>query len=96
MDVMERVWQVGDESPLIEGAMVPLMNHAEKPIALALLRQAWPGGTDEVGGPPFSWDPMPLGEMRDLARRLATSFDLGPTVETLDQVDAIGERVPDV
>jgi hypothetical protein len=90
MDVMERVWQGGGESPLIEGAMVPLMNHAEKPIALALLRQPWPGGEDEVGGPPFSWDPMPLGEMRDLARRLATSFDLGPTVETLDQVDALG------
>jgi hypothetical protein len=87
---MERVWQGGGESPLIEGAMVPLMNHAEKPIALALLRQPWPGGEDEVGGPPFSWDPMPLGEMRDLARRLATSFDLGPTVETLDQVDALG------
>jgi Ferritin-like len=36
------VWGVGDESPLIDSAMVSLMNHAEKPIALALLREAWP------------------------------------------------------
>ena len=35
--VMERVWQVGDASPLIATAMVPLMNHAQKPIAQALL-----------------------------------------------------------
>jgi hypothetical protein len=89
LDVMERVWRAGDESPLVEGAMVPLMNHAEKPIALALMREPWPGGSGEVGGPPFSWDPMPLGDVRDLARRLESTFDLGPTVETLDQVDAI-------
>ncbi len=88
MDVMERVWRSGDESPLIDGAMVPLMNHAEKPIALALLREPWPGGSDEVAGPPFAWDPMPLDDMRALAARLGTSFDLGPTIETLDQVAA--------
>ena len=88
MNVIERVWGVGDESPLIDSAMVPLMNHAEKPIALALLREAWPDGSGEVAGPPFAWDPMPLDDMRRLARRLATLFDLGPTVETLDQVSA--------
>jgi hypothetical protein len=89
MDVMERVWGVGDESPLIDSAMVPLMNHAEKPIALALLREAWPDGSGEVAGPPFAWDPMPLGDMRRLARRLGKLFDLGPAVETLDQVSAV-------
>lgn len=66
--------------------MVPLMNHAEKPIALALLREAWPDGSGEVAGPPFAWDPMPLGDMRRLAQRRGTLFDLGPAVETLDQV----------
>jgi hypothetical protein len=89
MNVMERVWGVGDESPLIDSAMVPLMNHAEKPIALALLREAWPDGSGEVAGPPFAWDPMPLDDMRRLARRLGTLFDLGPTVETLDQVSTV-------
>ena len=89
MDVMERVWGVGDESPLIDSAMVPLMNHAEKPIALALLREPWPDGSGEVAGPPFAWDPMPMGEMLSLARRLDKVFDLGPTVETLDQVSAL-------
>ena len=89
MNVMERVWGVGDESPLIDSAMVPLMNHAEKPIALALLREAWPDGSGEVAGPPFAWDPMPLDDMRRLARCLGTLFDLGPTVETLDQVSAV-------
>jgi hypothetical protein len=89
MNVMERVWGVGDESPLIDSAMVPLMNHAEKPIAVALLREAWPDGSGEVAGPPFAWDPMPLDDMRRLARRLGTVFDLGPTVETLDQVSAV-------
>ena len=89
MDVMERVWGVGDESPLIESAMVPLMNHAEKPIAKALLREAWPDGSGDVAGPPFAWDPMPLGDMRRLARRLGTGFDLGPALETLDQVSAV-------
>jgi hypothetical protein len=29
---------------------------------------------------------MPLDDMRRLARHLGTLFDLGPTVETLDQV----------
>jgi hypothetical protein len=89
MDVMERVWGAGDESPLIDSAMVPLMNHAQKPIALALLREAWPDGYGEVAGPPFAWDPMPLGDLRRLARRLGTVFDLGPAVETLDQVSAL-------
>jgi hypothetical protein len=89
MQVMERVWRSGDESPLIDAAMVPLMNHAEKPIALALLRETWPGGTGEVAGPPFTWDPMPLDEMRASAHRLAATFDLGPTVETLEQVAAV-------
>jgi hypothetical protein len=32
---------------------------------------------------------MPLEEIRDLARRLGDTFDLGPTVETLDQVTAL-------
>ena len=64
LDVMERVWGAGDESPLIDTAMVPLMNHAQKPIALALLREAWPDGSGEVAGPPFAWDPMPMGDMR--------------------------------
>ena len=31
---------VGDESPLIDSAMVPPANHVEKPIALALLQEA--------------------------------------------------------
>jgi ferritin-like protein len=89
LDVMERVWQAGDDSPLIDAAMVPLMNHAEKPIALALLREPWPDGSREVAGPPFAWGPMPLADMRRLARRLGKRFDLGPTVETLDQVAAV-------
>ena len=89
LDVMQRVWRSGDESPLIDGAMVPLMNHAEKPIALALRLEPWPNGSGEVAGPPFAWDPMPLEEIRDLARRLGDTFDLGPTVETLDQVAAL-------
>jgi hypothetical protein len=89
MDVMERVWRVGDESPLIDAAMVPLMNHAQKPIALALVREPWPDGSGDVAGPPFAWDPMPLSEMRELARRLGARFELGPTVETLDQVAAV-------
>jgi hypothetical protein len=88
LDVMEQVWRSGDQSLLIEAAMVPLMNHAEKPIALALQREAWPGGSGEVAGPPFAWDPMPLDDMRASARRLEGSYDLGPTVATLDQVAA--------
>ncbi|MDP9184587.1 MAG: hypothetical protein M3O29_02835, partial [Actinomycetota bacterium] len=82
-------WGAGDESPLIDAAMVPLMNHAEKPIALALLREAWPDGSGDVAGPPFAWDPMPLDDIRLLAGRLASTFDLGPTIETLDQVAAV-------
>ncbi|HEX2423448.1 MAG TPA: hypothetical protein VHN56_09915, partial [Actinomycetota bacterium] len=89
MDVMERVWGVGDESPLIDAAMIPLMNHAQKPIALALQREPWPDGSGDVAGPPFAWDPMPLDGMRGSARRLASVFDLGPTLETLDQISAV-------
>jgi hypothetical protein len=89
LDVMEQVWRAGDESPLIDTAMVPLMNHAEKPIARALQKESWPDGSGEVAGPPFAWDPMPMGEMLSLARRLDKVFDLGPTVETLDQVPAV-------
>ena len=88
MDVMERVWGTGD-TPMIADAMVPLMNHTEKPIALALLREPWPDGSGDVAGPPFAWDPMALDDMRSLARRLGMTFDLGPTVETLDQVAAV-------
>ena len=89
MDVMEQVWRAGDESPLIDAAMVPLMNHAEKPVARALQREAWPDGSGDVAGPPFAWNPMPVDDMRRSARRLGTVFDLGPTVETLDQVAAV-------
>jgi hypothetical protein len=53
------------------------------------LREPWPGIDGEVAGPPFAWDPMPLGMMRPLARRLASMFDLGSTVETLDQASAL-------
>jgi hypothetical protein len=94
MDVMERVWGVGDESPLIDAAMIPLMNHAQKPIARALQRELWPDGSGDVAGPPFAWDPMPLDEMRGSARRLASVFDLGPTLETLDQVGAVLSPAP--
>jgi hypothetical protein len=65
------------------------MNHAEKPIARALQRAAWPDGSGDVAGPPFAWDPMPLEEMRASARRLSAAFDLGPTLQTLDQVAAV-------
>jgi len=65
------------------------MNHAEKPIALALRLEPWRNRSGEVAGPPFAWDPIPLEETRDLARRLGDTFDLGPTVETLEQVAAL-------
>jgi hypothetical protein len=32
---------------------------------------------------------MPLEEMRASARRLSAAFDLGPTLQTLDQVAAV-------
>jgi hypothetical protein len=89
LEVMERVWLAGDESPLIEDVMVPLMNHAEKPVALALIREEWPGEGGEVAGPPFAWDPMALDDMVERARRLEPRFELGPTLETLYQVSAI-------
>jgi hypothetical protein len=85
LQVMERVWQEGDRSPLIDGAMVPLMNHAQKPIARALLTQALADESGDHAGPGFMWSPMPMGEMRATARALSEHFDLGPTVETLDQ-----------
>jgi hypothetical protein len=65
------------------------MNHAQKPVALALVRQTWPDGSGQVAGPPFAWDPMLLEETRAVARRLGRTFDLGPTVETLDQVASV-------
>jgi hypothetical protein len=37
---------------------------------------------------------MPLDEMRGSARRLASVFDLGPTLETLDQVGAVLPPAP--
>jgi hypothetical protein len=69
--------------------MIPLMNHSQKPIARALQREAWPDGSGDVAGPPFAWDPMPLEDMRKSARRLSGVFDLGPALETLDQVAAV-------
>ena len=88
MGVMERVWGVGDESPLIDSAMVPLMNHAEKPIARALLREAWPDGSGDVAGPPsgIRCRSATCGAWHG---RLGTVFDLGPTLETLDHVSAV-------
>lgn len=86
LQVMERVWAEGDASPLIDGALVPLMNHAQKPLAMALLRSPIPDGSGDHAGPPFAWAPTPMGEMRASATALAEHFDLGPTVETLDQV----------
>jgi Ferritin-like len=84
--VMERVWVEGDASPLIDDALVPLMNHVQKPVAMALLRAPIPDGSGDHAGPPFAWAPMPLAEMRVAADGLAEHFDLGPTVDALDQV----------
>lgn len=88
LQVMERVWAEGDGSPLIADAMVPLMNHAQKPLAMALLRTPIPDGSGDHAGPSFAWAPLPITEMRASARALAEHVDLGPTVETLDQVAA--------
>jgi hypothetical protein len=88
LEVMERVWLEGDGSELIDGAMVPLMNHAQKPIARALLAQPIDDDTGDHAGPSFAWRPTPLAEMLDSARRLSERFELGPTVETLEQVAA--------
>jgi Ferritin-like len=84
--VMERLWREGDGSELIDGAMVPLMNHTQKPIARALLSEPVDDYRAENAGPPFAWRPTPLDRMLDDARRLSTRFELGPTVETLEQV----------
>lgn len=86
LQVMEDVWRRGDAGTLIEDAMVPLMNHAQKPLARALLTTPIDDTGDDHAGPSFAWDPMPIGEMRASARRLSEHFELGPTVETLDQV----------
>ena len=91
LQVMERVWREGDGSGLIDGAMVPLMNHAQKPIARALLAQPLGDETGDHAGPSFTWRPTHLAWMLDDARRLSELFDLGPTVETLEQVAALTE-----
>ena len=84
--VMDQVWREGDGSELIQGAMVPLMNHAQKPIARALLAEPLEDDTGDHAGPSFAWRPTPIDEMLASARSLAERFDLGPTVETLEQV----------
>jgi Ferritin-like len=89
LQVMERVWLEGDASPLIDDAMVPLMNHAQKPLARALLAQPLADDSGDHAGPAFAWDPVPIDEMRTSARALSEHFDLGPTVETLDQVASL-------
>jgi hypothetical protein len=89
--VMERVWLEGDSSPLIDGAMVPLMNHAQKPVARALLAEEIDDETGDHAGPAFGWRPTPIAAMLGSARRLAEVFDLGPTIATLEQVaDLVG------
>jgi len=85
------VWLEGDDSRLIDDAMVPLMNHAQKPLARALLTAPLDDDSDDHAGPSFAWDPMPIGEMQALARFLSKHFELGPTVETLDQVAGLLE-----
>jgi hypothetical protein len=89
--VMERVWLEGDASALIDGAMVPLMNHAQKPVARALLGTEIGDDTGDHAGPAFGWRPTPIAGMLDSARALAELFDLGPTLATLEQVaDLVG------
>jgi hypothetical protein len=89
--VMERVWQEGDASALIDDAMVPLMNHAQKPIARALLGQEIDADTGDHTGPAFAWRPTPVHAMLEAARELGDRFDLAPTVPTLEQVaDLVG------
>jgi hypothetical protein len=90
--VMERVWREGDASALIDDAMVPLMNHAQKPIARALLEQQIDEDTGDHAGPAFGWRPTPIPEMLDSARELAELYDLGPTVATLEQVADLTDR----
>src|SRR5262245_16234114 len=87
--VMDRVWIEGDGSDLIDGAMVPLMNHAQKPIARALLAQPLDDDTGDHAGPGFAWRPTPVEEMLASARDLSVRFDLGPTVDTLEQVASL-------
>ena len=91
---MERVWREGDASALIDDAMVPLMNHAQKPIARALLGQEIDANAGDHAGPAFAWRPTPLHAMLESARQLGDRFDLGPTVSTLQQVaDLVGAEL---
>jgi len=92
LQVMERVWLEGDGSELIDGAMVPLMNHAQKPIARALLSQPIDDDTGDHAGPAFAWRPVPLAQMLDDVRRLSERVDLGPTLDTLEQVATLTDR----
>jgi hypothetical protein len=87
--VMERVWREGDDSELLDGAMVPLMNHAQKPIARALLARRIDDHTGDHAGPAFAWRPTPISQMLAAARELSEAVELGPTVETLEQVAAL-------
>jgi hypothetical protein len=71
--------------------MVPLMNHAQKPIARALLAGEIDDDTGDHAGPTFGWRPTPIATMLDSARGLTEVFDLGPTLATLEQVaDLLG------
>jgi hypothetical protein len=87
--VMERAWLEGDASALIDDAMVPLMNHAQKPLARALLGQEIDADTGDHAGPAFGWRPTPIGEMVASARELGERYDLGPTLATLEQVSPL-------
>jgi hypothetical protein len=69
--------------------MVPLMNHAQKPIARALLGQEIDAETGDHAGPAFGWRPTPIGEMVASARELGERYDLGPTLATLEQVSPL-------
>lgn len=89
LQVMQDVWSRGDDVPLIDDALVPLMNHAQKPVAIALMSTPLDDGTGDHAGPSFAWAPVPVPRLQELARSLSTEFDLGPTVETLDQVAAV-------
>jgi hypothetical protein len=67
------------------------MNHAQKPLARALLGRSLEDETGDHAGPSFTWRPVPLAWMLNDARRLSEVFDLGPTVETLEQVASLTE-----
>ena len=57
---------------------------------MALLQEPWPGGDGEVAGPPFRVGPdarwTACGRWHGASHR---PFDLGPTVDTLDQAAAL-------